>query len=275
MERKANTYFCRRTVPRPTGNALNRPKLTPHSGKLPRRKKCLTGKTLKACYFYAVKTLLVRDRIWPRPRVAVSVLVLTFLSSIACASEYCTKEQYERDNALITGAFSNGTLLKGPKSLRDSILVEEGMWFGMNYPKQIAFMQSYECAMAGASGKHLLYMDVRSLGTGKLLSTWTLGALKPAEEPYNPTNPETPGPTEDENRIGLTGKPRAVLIKTVVDECRSKSDSPTFCSCYANAMADSLSIKELNEASAAGNVETGITALRPKLEAAAKRCVTN
>lgn len=99
--------------------------------------------------------------------------------------------------------------------------------------------------------------------------------MKPAEEPYNPTNRETPGPTEDENRIGLTGKPRAVLIKTVVDECRSKSDSPTFCSCYANAMADSLSIKELNEASAAGNVETGITALRPKLEAAAKRCVTN
>ena len=143
--------------------------------------------TLKACYFYGVKTLLVRDRVWPRPRVAVSVLVLTFLSSIACASEYCTKEQYERDNALITGAFSNGTLLRGPKGLRDSILVEEGMWFGMNYLKQIAFMQSYECAMAGASGKHLLYMDVRSLGTGKLLSTWTLGALKPAET-LPPTN---------------------------------------------------------------------------------------
>ena len=151
-----------------------------HSGKLPRRKKSLTGKTLKACYFYGVKTL-VRERVWSRPRVVVSVLVLTFLSSIACASEYCTKEQYARDNALITGAFSNGTLLRGPKSLRDSILVEEGMWFGMNYLKQIAFMQSYECAMAGASGKQLLYMDVRSLGTGKLLATWALGALKPAE----------------------------------------------------------------------------------------------
>lgn len=113
--------------------------------------------------------------------VAVSVLVLTFLSSIACASEYCTKEQYESDNALITGAFSNGTLLRGPKGLRDSILVEEGMWFGMNYLKQIAFMQSYECAMAGASGKQLLYMDVRSLATGRLLATWTLGSLKPAE----------------------------------------------------------------------------------------------
>ena len=50
--------------------------------------------TLKACYFYGVKTLLVRERVWPRPRVAVLGLVLTFLSSIACASEYCTKEQY-------------------------------------------------------------------------------------------------------------------------------------------------------------------------------------
>ena len=53
----------------------------------------------------------------------------------------------------------------------------------MNYLKQIAFMQSYECAMAGARGKQLLYTDVRSLATGKLLATWTLGELKPAEGP--------------------------------------------------------------------------------------------
>ena len=51
------------------------------------------------------------------------------------------------------------------------------MWFGRYYLKQIAFMESYECAMGGASGKQLLYMDVRSLATGRLLATWTLGEL--------------------------------------------------------------------------------------------------
>ena len=56
------------------------------------------------------------------------------------------------------------------------------MWFKMNYPEQIAFMQSFECAMRWSGGKHLLYMDVRSLATGKLLATWTLGVLKPTEE---------------------------------------------------------------------------------------------
>jgi hypothetical protein len=97
--------------------------------------------------------------------VGVAVLGLTLLSSLACASEYCTKEQYERDHALIADAFSNGTLVKGPKGLRDSILVQEDQWFAMNYLKQIAFMQSFECAMGGAGGKQLLYMDVRSLAT--------------------------------------------------------------------------------------------------------------
>ncbi len=105
---------------------------------------------------------------------------LTFWSSVPIASEYCTKERYESDHALIEDAIDAGTLVKGPKNLRDSILVQENMWFGMNYPKQIAFMQSFDCAMGGAGGKHLLYMDVRSLGTGKLLATWTFGRLEPA-----------------------------------------------------------------------------------------------
>jgi hypothetical protein len=97
---------------------------------------------------------ITRERIrLPRLRVGVAVLGFTLLSSLACASEYCTKEQYERDHALIADAFSNGTLANGPKGLRDSILVQEDQWFAMNYLKQIAFMQSFECAMAGASGK--------------------------------------------------------------------------------------------------------------------------
>ena len=108
------------------------------------------------------------------------VLGLTLLSSLACASEYCTKEQYERDHVLIADAFSNGTLANGPKGLRNSILIEDGEWYKMNYPQQIAFMQSFECSV-GSGKKEFLYMDVGSLATGKLLATWTLGVLKPAD----------------------------------------------------------------------------------------------
>ena len=99
------------------------------------------------------------------------------------------KEQYERDRAFIESAITAGTIVKGPKGLRNSMLIHEGFWFDMNYPEQIAFMQRFECAAAGISGKQLLYMDVRSLVTGRLLATWTLGVLKPAEGSYDPTKP--------------------------------------------------------------------------------------
>ena len=72
---------------------------------------------------------------------------------------------------LSRAVISAGTLARGPKAMRDSILVQEDMWFGMDYLKQIAFVQSFECA----------YLDVRSLATGRLLATWMLGELKPAE----------------------------------------------------------------------------------------------
>ena len=54
---------------------------------------------------------------------------------------------------------------------------------------------------------------------------------------------------EDENRIGLTGEGREAFIKSAIEECNRRS-APINCSCYAIAMADSLSIKELKEASA-------------------------
>jgi hypothetical protein len=107
---------------------------------------------------------------------------VTLPSVPVTASEYCTKEQYERDRTLIENAMNTGMLVRGPKFLRDSILVEEDMWFGMNYPQQIAFMQSFDCAMGGSSGKRLLYMDVRAGHRSKLLATWTSGALEPARE---------------------------------------------------------------------------------------------
>ena len=206
--------------------------------------------------------------------VATIICVGLLLSLSAAASDYCTKEQYARDHAMIADAFTRGALVKGPKGLRDSILIQEGEWYKMDYPQQFAFMQSFECDLAGGSNKQLLYMDVRSLATGRLLATWTLGVLKPAEERPAVTNPESSGTMEDENRIGLTGEGRAAFIKSAIEQCNRQSASVN-CSCYANAMADSLSIKELKEASALGNRGAGTTALRPKLEAAAKRCVTN
>ena len=106
------------------------------------------------------------------------------LSSGAFASEYCTEEQYERDHAVIADAFSNGTLANGPKGLsvtRSSI--EDGEWYKMNYPQQIAFMQSFECSLVGSGKKEFLYMDVRSRAPLKLLATWTQGVLKPADVP--------------------------------------------------------------------------------------------
>ena len=202
--------------------------------------------------------------------VATIICVGLLLSLSAAASDYCTKEQYARDHAMIADAFTRAALVKGPKGLRDSILIQEGEWYKMDYPQQSAFMQSFECDLAGGSNKQLLYMDIRSLATGRLLATWTLGVLKPAEERPAVTNPESSGTMEDENRIGLTGEGRAAFIKSAIEECNRQSASVN-CSCYANAMADSLSIKELKEASALGNRGVGT----PKLEAAAKRCVTN
>ena len=118
----------------------------------------------------------------PRPKCITAVCLGLTLVSSAAASEYCTKEQYRHDHELIENARKSGMLVEGPKGLRDSILVQESMWFGMNYLQQIDFMQSFECSLAGLSGKHLLVMDVRSLATGNLLATWSVGTLKPTVE---------------------------------------------------------------------------------------------
>src|SRR5262245_20334598 len=124
--------------------------------------RCLSS---SASYRYYARTHYGFRRLSPSPPCLAQRLC-----GRAAASEYCTQEQYERDHALIKGAISAGTIVKGPATLRDSILVQESMWFGMNYPQQIAFMQSFDCANGGPSGKHLLYMDVRSLATGKLIA---------------------------------------------------------------------------------------------------------
>ena len=69
-------------------------------------------------------------------------------------------------------------LSKAQSGPSNSILVDEAEWYKMNYPQQIAFMQSFECSMAERGKKQFLYMDVRSLATGKLLATWTLRRIE-------------------------------------------------------------------------------------------------
>src|SRR5262245_54419420 len=115
--------------------------------------------------------------VMPLTKSADLILLLSALlvSTNVAASEYCSKDRNQRGRRLIGNAISAGTVVKGLKGLRDSILVQESMWFGMNYLQQIDFMRSFECAMSGAGGKKLLYMDVRSLATGRLLATWTTG----------------------------------------------------------------------------------------------------
>ena len=112
---------------------------------------------------------------------------------------------------------------------------------------------------------------------------WTIGFCAPGTldswrwKPHDVTNPGMPEVIGDENRIGLTGEGRAAFIKSAIDACNKSRNSgpPTYCSCYANAMADSVSIKELKETATPGNREAAIIALRPKIDAAAKRCLTN
>jgi hypothetical protein len=74
--------------------------------------------------------------------------------------------------------------------------------------------------------------------------------------------------------VGLTGQGRAAFIKSTTEECNKRS-ATIDCLCYANAVADYISIDELEEASGLKNQEAAITALRPKLEAAAKSCLKN
>jgi hypothetical protein len=209
-----------------------------------------------------------------RPLLIARVLVLglTLGANIASATGYCTGDQYERDRAFMENATSSGWLAKGPKGVRDSILIKEGEWYKMNYLQQIAFMQALECSMAGSSGKQLLYMDVRSLETGSLLATWSLGTLEPTRGAIPQTNLEGSTDTQDSKRVGLTGHRRAAFIKSTADECNKRA-AKVDCSCYAKAVADYITIEELEEASGLKTKEAPIVALRPKLEAAAKSCL--
>ena len=235
---------------------------------------------LKSCKRPISLVIAIGSLLEPDPRmklllsVGVAVLSLMLLSSVVRATEYCTKEQYERDRAFIENATSSGWFAPGPKGLRDSILIKEGEWFKMNYLQQIAFMQAIECSMAGTSGKQLLYMDVRSFETGSLLATWSLGTLETNGRATPQTNPSDLREKQDLKRVGLTGQGRANFIKSATEECNKRS--PTIdCSCYASAVADYITIEELEEASGVKDRQAAITALRPKLEAAAKSCLKN
>ena len=144
--------------------------------------------------------------------------------------------------------------------------MEESDWFQKNYLKQVAFMQSYECSVG--RGKKFLYLDIRSLSTGKLLATWRLGALEPVNGVPNPNS----NVSEGDYGVGESGQTSTDFVHSVIEGCRSQSGSSTFCSCYAKALENSLSIEELKQASSAASPDAALASLRPKMEAAAKRC---
>jgi hypothetical protein len=112
------------------------------------------------------------------------VLLLSALlisGHVAVASEYCSKEQYQRDRALIENAISAGTIVKGPKGLRDSVLVSREHVVWDELPSTDRLHAIFRMRHERAGGKKLLYMDVRSLATGKLFATWAAGVLKPSD----------------------------------------------------------------------------------------------
>jgi hypothetical protein len=143
-------------------------------------------------------------------RICIAVLISTLSWRVARASVYCTNEQYERDHALIADAFRTGMLVNDPKSLRNYILVQEGKWYEMNYPQQIAFMQSFECNLTGGSDKQLL-LHVREVACyGQVagnLDTWRIKTRRATPGRFTPERSEDSSEAdEDENRVGLTGK---------------------------------------------------------------------
>jgi len=85
------------------------------------------------------------------------------------------------------------------------------------------------------------------------------------------------------NDPGLTGTARSAFIEEAIRTCLKKQKGDPinkgilesilsqYCKCYANGMADRISINELKSLSAVRPAEA-VVAMQPKIEAAAKPC---
>jgi hypothetical protein len=86
----------------------------------------------------------------------------------------------------------------------------------------------------------------------------------------------------NDNKVGLVGPARSSFVKGVADSCLreqnrkplpiSASSVAQYCKCYANGLADRLSVSQLNAQEKMGERERG-AAMKPIVESAAKPCV--
>jgi hypothetical protein len=91
----------------------------------------------------------------------------------------------------------------------------------------------------------------------------------------------------DDNHPGLTGTTRSTFVEGATGTCLKKANgdpankgiSPSilsqYCSCYANLLADSVSIKELKALSHAESDGVRLAMVQPQIDAAANHCLPN
>jgi hypothetical protein len=91
----------------------------------------------------------------------------------------------------------------------------------------------------------------------------------------------------DDNHPGLTGTTRSTFVEGTLGTCLKKANgdpankriSPSiisqYCNCYANLLADSVSIKELKALYHAKSDGVRLTMAQPQIDAAANHCLPN
>jgi hypothetical protein len=75
--------------------------------------------------------------------------------------------------------FGSGALVKDPNPTNFiglSVLVDDTLWAGKNFPAKKQFADQLVCAIAGV-GKGLTELRFKSLSTGRLLGIWRADAL--------------------------------------------------------------------------------------------------
>jgi hypothetical protein len=91
----------------------------------------------------------------------------------------------------------------------------------------------------------------------------------------------------DDNHPGLTGTTRSTFVEGAIGTCLKKANgdpankgiSPSiisqYCNCYANLLADSVSIKELKALYHAESDGVRLAMAQPQIDAAANHCLPN
>jgi hypothetical protein len=72
---------------------------------------------------------------------------------------------------------------------------------------------------------------------------------------------------------GLTGSDRTDFIKASLAACHEHGSREAFCACYSNAVADSISVKQLKSLMAMG-ASAAQAELKPIEDAVTRRCLS-